>query len=182
MIVRTPPSPWYIREIKWIWKLIFSTHRWCYFGCDSSWLSHLCQIRPSCQSSNPFPLLEVKQWQRMKSWFGCLGSTTATCSCTCGQLGKPHFHHVSHNSSGALCVVASDNFLNLLVVRSMAAFAGMCDGGSTEDGCLAASRDDTTLNALNTVSLHALPVLGLTRPQLNFTLAAIFLFFDKYYY
>lgn len=37
----------------------------------------------------------------------------------------------------------------------MAAFAGMCDGGSTEDGCLAASRDDTTLNALNTVSSHA---------------------------
>lgn len=36
----------------------------------------------------------------------------------------------------------------------MAAFAGMCDGGSTEDGCLAASRDDTTLNALNTVSNH----------------------------
>lgn len=27
----------------------------------------------------------------------------------------------------------------------MAAFAGMCDGGSTEDGCVAASRDDTTL-------------------------------------
>lgn len=41
------------------------------------------------------------------------------------------------------------------VHRSMAAFAGMCDGGSTEDGCLAASRDDTTLNALNTVSSHA---------------------------
>lgn len=37
----------------------------------------------------------------------------------------------------------------------MAAFAGMCDGGSTEDGCLAASRDDTTLNALNTVSSRA---------------------------
>ncbi len=36
----------------------------------------------------------------------------------------------------------------------MAAFAGMCDGGSTEDGCLAASRDDTTLNALNTVSAY----------------------------
>lgn len=35
----------------------------------------------------------------------------------------------------------------------MAAFAGMCDGGSTEDGCLAASRDDTTLNALNTVRM-----------------------------
>lgn len=43
-------------------------------------------------------------------------------------------------------------FCVLCVNRSMAAFAGMCDGGSTEDGCLAASRDDTTLNALNTVS------------------------------
>lgn len=37
----------------------------------------------------------------------------------------------------------------------MAAFAGMCDGGSTEDGCLAASRDDTTLNALNMVRFPA---------------------------
>lgn len=44
--------------------------------------------------------------------------------------------------------------------RSMAAFAGMCDGGSTEDGCVAASRDDTTLNALNTVSLLTLPWVG----------------------
>lgn len=43
-------------------------------------------------------------------------------------------------------------FCVLWINRSMAAFAGMCDGGSTEDGCLAASRDDTTLNALNTVS------------------------------
>lgn len=42
----------------------------------------------------------------------------------------------------------------------MAAFAGMCDGGSTEDGCVAASRDDTTLNALNTVSLLKLPRVG----------------------
>lgn len=46
----------------------------------------------------------------------------------------------------------------------MAAFAGMCDGGSTEDGCLAASRDDTTLNALNMVRntawiyFHQIPV------------------------
>uniref|UniRef100_S4R9C7 Arginine-glutamic acid dipeptide (RE) repeats a n=1 Tax=Petromyzon marinus TaxID=7757 RepID=S4R9C7_PETMA len=37
--------------------------------------------------------------------------------------------------------------------RSMAAYAGMCDGGLTEDGCLAASRDDTTINALDV--LHA---------------------------
>lgn len=31
----------------------------------------------------------------------------------------------------------------------MAAFQGLCDGGSPEDGCLAASRDDTTINALD---------------------------------
>ena len=31
----------------------------------------------------------------------------------------------------------------------MAAFAGMCDGGSTDDGCFAASKDDTTANALH---------------------------------
>nr|XP_043879915.1 arginine-glutamic acid dipeptide repeats protein isoform X2 [Solea senegalensis] len=42
-----------------------------------------------------------------------------------------------------------DLLMYLRAARSMAAFAGMCDGGSTEDGCLAASRDDTTLNALN---------------------------------
>ena len=35
----------------------------------------------------------------------------------------------------------------------MAAFAGMCDGGSTDDGCQAASMDETTINALDTVSL-----------------------------
>lgn len=31
----------------------------------------------------------------------------------------------------------------------MAAFAGMCDGGSADDGCMAATRDDTTINALD---------------------------------
>lgn len=30
----------------------------------------------------------------------------------------------------------------------------MCDGGSPEDGCLAASRDDTTINALDVVSTN----------------------------
>ena len=34
----------------------------------------------------------------------------------------------------------------------MAAFQGMCDGGSPEDGCMAASRDDTTINAFDVVS------------------------------
>lgn len=43
----------------------------------------------------------------------------------------------------------------LRAARSMAAFAGMCDGGSAEDGCLAASRDDTTINALKLVSTRS---------------------------
>ena len=33
----------------------------------------------------------------------------------------------------------------------MAAFVGMCDGGSTEDGCAAALMDATTANALEIV-------------------------------
>uniref|UniRef100_A0A8D0BWQ6 Arginine-glutamic acid dipeptide repeats protein n=1 Tax=Salvator merianae TaxID=96440 RepID=A0A8D0BWQ6_SALMN len=54
-----------------------------------------------------------------------------------------------------------DLLMYLRAARSMAAFAGMCDGGSTEDGCVAASRDDTTLNALNTVSLPLLCLISL---------------------
>lgn len=50
----------------------------------------------------------------------------------------------------------------------MAAFAGMCDGGSTEDGCLAASRDDTTLNALNMVT--SLNLYSLTSKNNNIML------------
>ncbi|XP_054710797.1 arginine-glutamic acid dipeptide repeats protein-like [Uloborus diversus] len=42
-----------------------------------------------------------------------------------------------------------DLMMYLRAARSMAAFAGMCDGGSAEDGCVAASRDDTTINALD---------------------------------
>jgi len=41
-----------------------------------------------------------------------------------------------------------DLIMYLRAARSMAAFVGMCDGGSPEDGCYAASRDDTTINAL----------------------------------
>ena len=44
--------------------------------------------------------------------------------------------------------------------RSMAAFAGMCDGGSTEDGCIAASMDETTINALDTVRSNFNFILG----------------------
>ncbi|XP_071549730.1 uncharacterized protein Gug isoform X2 [Panulirus ornatus] len=42
----------------------------------------------------------------------------------------------------------TDLLMYLRAARSMAAFAGLCDGGSTTDGCTAASRDDTTINAL----------------------------------
>lgn len=45
----------------------------------------------------------------------------------------------------------TDLLMYLRAARSMAAFAGLCDGGSTTDGCNAASRDDTTINALEMV-------------------------------
>jgi len=48
-------------------------------------------------------------------------------------------------------VADGDLLMFLRAARSMAAFQGMCDGG-LEDGCLAASRDDTTINALDVVS------------------------------
>jgi hypothetical protein len=35
--------------------------------------------------------------------------------------------------------------------RSMAAFVGWCDGGSTDDGCAAASMDEITVNSLHLV-------------------------------
>ena len=40
----------------------------------------------------------------------------------------------------------------VIVIRSMAAFVGWCDGGSTDDGCAAASMDETTINSLQLVS------------------------------
>lgn len=45
--------------------------------------------------------------------------------------------------------VDADLVMYLRAARSMAAFHGMYDG---DDGCLAASRDDTTINALAVVS------------------------------
>ncbi|XP_062581142.1 arginine-glutamic acid dipeptide repeats protein-like isoform X2 [Saccostrea cucullata] len=44
-----------------------------------------------------------------------------------------------------------DLMMYLRAARSVAAFAGMCDGGSTEDGCQAASMDETTMNAMDTL-------------------------------
>jgi len=49
-----------------------------------------------------------------------------------------------------------DLLMYLRAARSMAAFAGMCDGGSPEDGCVAAARDDTTINALDMVCIWTL--------------------------
>lgn len=46
----------------------------------------------------------------------------------------------------------ADLVMYLRAARSMAAFAGMCNGGSTDDGYLTASRDDITINALDVVS------------------------------
>lgn len=48
----------------------------------------------------------------------------------------------------------TDSYIAVLISRSVAAFAGMCDGGSTEDGCQAASMDETTINAMDTVCTH----------------------------
>lgn len=47
----------------------------------------------------------------------------------------------------------TDLLMYMRAARSMAAFAGMCDGGCPEDGANAASRDDTTINALDVVSI-----------------------------
>ncbi|XP_039251401.2 uncharacterized protein LOC120328902 isoform X1 [Styela clava] len=41
-----------------------------------------------------------------------------------------------------------DLIMCLRAARSLAAFAGVCDGVSPEEGCIVASRDDTTINAL----------------------------------
>lgn len=53
-------------------------------------------------------------------------------------------------------VLDGDLLMYLRAARSISAFQGMCDGGSPEDGCVAASRDDTTINALDVVSVLSL--------------------------
>jgi len=55
-----------------------------------------------------------------------------------------------------------DLIVYIQAARSVAAFVGMCDGGSPDDGCIAASRDDTTLNAMDVVNsfiIHSIPKL-----------------------
>ena len=55
-------------------------------------------------------------------------------------------------------VLDGDLVMYLRAARSMAAFAGMCDGGSTDDAANAASMDETTMKALNTVQ-NSNPIL-----------------------
>ncbi|KAK6177049.1 hypothetical protein SNE40_015234 [Patella caerulea] len=51
-------------------------------------------------------------------------------------------------------VMDGDLVMYLRAARSIAAFAGLCDGGSTEDGCQAASMDETTLQAMDVLHRH----------------------------
>lgn len=44
-----------------------------------------------------------------------------------------------------------DLLMYLRAARSVAAFAGMCDNGSSDGAQIAVSRDDTTINALDTL-------------------------------
>ncbi|XP_064643016.1 arginine-glutamic acid dipeptide repeats protein-like [Lineus longissimus] len=53
------------------------------------------------------------------------------------------------------CIVDGDLMMYLRAARSMAAYAGMCNGGSTEEGFIAASLDETTANALNTLHTNS---------------------------
>ena len=56
-----------------------------------------------------------------------------------------------------------NSFMNLSVCRSMAQYAGMCNGGSPEDGYRAVSQDATTSNAIYVVSKNlSLPERGKT--------------------
>ncbi|XP_052284334.1 arginine-glutamic acid dipeptide repeats protein-like isoform X2 [Dreissena polymorpha] len=50
-------------------------------------------------------------------------------------------------------VIDNDLMMYLRAARSVAAFAGMCDGGNT-DGCQAAAMDDTTINAMHMLHRH----------------------------
>lgn len=45
--------------------------------------------------------------------------------------------------------IDNDLLMYLTAARSISAFQGMCE----EDGCMAASRDDTTINAFDVVSI-----------------------------
>ena len=72
--------------------------------------------------------------------------------------------------AGAPGVRDGDLIVYIQAARSVAAFVGMCDGGSPDDGCLAASRDDTTINAMDVVR----PTFSFGPTQWKFTNSAFF--------
>lgn len=51
-------------------------------------------------------------------------------------------------------ITDGDLLMFLRAARSMAAFVGWCDGGSTDDGCAAASMDEITINSLQLLHQH----------------------------
>ncbi|XP_077401797.1 arginine-glutamic acid dipeptide repeats protein isoform X1 [Vanacampus margaritifer] len=133
---------------------------------------HAAALRGKCNISHFSDIFAAREFKaRIDSFFYILGYNPETrrLNSTQGEIRVGPSHQAKlpelqpFPSSGGHAVTENeelvwmpgvndcDLLMYLRAARSMAAFAGMCDGGSTEDGCLAASRDDTTLNALNTL-------------------------------
>ncbi|XP_029291790.1 arginine-glutamic acid dipeptide repeats protein [Cottoperca gobio] len=133
---------------------------------------HAAALRGKCNISHFSDIFAAREFKaRIDSFFYILGYNPETrrLNSTQGEIRvgpshqaklpelqpfpSPGGHAVTENEELVWMpgVNDCDLLMYLRAARSMAAFAGMCDGGSTEDGCLAASRDDTTLNALNTL-------------------------------
>ncbi|XP_035761462.1 arginine-glutamic acid dipeptide repeats protein [Neolamprologus brichardi] len=133
---------------------------------------HAAALRGKCNISHFSDIFAAREFKaRMDSFFYILGYNPETrrLNSTQGEIRVGPSHQAKlpelqpFPSPGGQAVTENeelvwmpgvndcDLLMYLRAARSMAAFAGMCDGGSTEDGCLAASRDDTTLNALNTL-------------------------------
>uniref|UniRef100_A0AAY4E0J1 Arginine-glutamic acid dipeptide repeats protein n=1 Tax=Denticeps clupeoides TaxID=299321 RepID=A0AAY4E0J1_9TELE len=133
---------------------------------------HTAALRGKCNITHFSDIFAAREFKaRIDSFFYILGYNPETrrLNSTQGEIRVGPSHQAKlpdlqpFPSPGGQCVTENeelvwmpgvndcDLLMYLRAARSMAAFAGMCDGGSTEDGCLAASRDDTTLNALNTL-------------------------------
>lgn len=78
-------------------------------------------------------------------------------------------------------ILDTDLLMYLRAARSMAAFAGMCDGGCPEDGANAASRDDTTINALDVVSFFFLIILRTIKICWFFWGVPVITFFTRFH-
>uniref|UniRef100_A0A673M2P3 Arginine-glutamic acid dipeptide repeats protein-like n=1 Tax=Sinocyclocheilus rhinocerous TaxID=307959 RepID=A0A673M2P3_9TELE len=115
---------------------------------------HAAALRGKCNISHFSDIFAAREFKaRIDSFFYILGYNPETRLPELQPFPSPGGQTVTENEELVWMpgVNDCDLLMYLRAARSMAAFAGMCDGGSTEDGCLAASRDDTTLNALNTL-------------------------------